>query len=249
MKRVKWYAKHNISNDNKNNIRYYFYRDHMLDLQYIINLLQESDYHLSFDTKEDEALFMEYIRDAYKEYQDFANTTDDSVKQKYREKYAGFDISDWTLDNCLFVDATEYPFRTKKQHWLVRVGNGRNFRNSAKHRIWGVKETTSTKYFEKTSKRGDILWFVVSGKGQAIAFAEYMGHNGRTKTNEELGWELEENSNHWTMEINYTNYVDVEADQYFTLIKGQNINVRRYNEKCAIDLPRIYCDKTYRMKM
>ena len=157
------------------------------------------------------------------------------------------------MEWCLFIDATEYSFRKNLPkiiflekndsitHWLVRIGDGNNFKNSSKSNIWGVKSTKNVINFENLVKCGDVLWFVVSNNnGKVIAFAEYVSHNKRTKTNEELGWEINNNSSNWDIEINYKNRMDVEKDNYLTCILGQNVNVRRYNNKCKINLPQIY---------
>jgi hypothetical protein len=190
----------------------------------------------------------------------FTNTKNICEKNDYKEKYIGFDdIFKYELDNnelmnkCLFIHATEYSCRNNlpkiinldvddsKIHWLIRIGDGKNFKNSSNFNIWGVKETTSTKHFEKIVKKGDILWFVVShNNGQAISFSEYISHNERTRTNKELGWENANNSNNWTIEINYKNLTNIENENYFTNIKGQNVNIRKYNDKCKINLPQIY---------
>jgi hypothetical protein len=215
---------------------------------YITNLLSESEYYLNFNSIEDKDMFTNYIWKCYEDYTQLVNSKNISEKNTYKEKYVGFDmdyIFDDDLNNiermkwCLFLDATEYSLRT---HWLLRIGNGNNFKNSSKFNIWGITETTNSKHFKKLVKKGDILWFIISkeGKGQAIAFAEYVSHNSRTKTDMELGWELENNSSNWSTEINYKNLIDIEDNNYFTYIQGQNVNIRKYNEKCKVNLPHIF---------
>jgi hypothetical protein len=155
-----------------------------------------------------------------------------------------------TMKAILSIDATKYGLpeiisvdniNNSKNHWLLRVGNGNNFKNSSKFSIWGVKETTNTKNFKKLVKKGDILWFIVSrNKAPVIAFAEYISHNERTKTDTELGWEPETNSSNWTTEINYKNLTNIENENYFTQIIGQNVNIRKYNDKCKINLPQLF---------
>lgn len=45
--------------------------------------------------------------------------------------------------------------------WLLRVGDGENFKNSSKHRIWGISSSSlSNKHFLENVKSGDRLWFV-----------------------------------------------------------------------------------------
>ena len=57
--------------------------------------------------------------------------------------------------------------------WLLRVGDGINFMNSSKYKIWGIStQSTCGKYFIKTVKSGDRLWFVQNkSHGQIIAVA------------------------------------------------------------------------------
>jgi hypothetical protein len=210
-------------------------------LDYITNLLSESEYYIRFNSTKDKHFFIKYIWQCYEIY----------TTNLYETNKLVYD--DEQLKEYLFVDATEYSFRNQipqivflskndfKIHWLIRIGNGNNFKNSSKFNIWGITQTTNTRHFEKIVQPGDILWFVISSNnGQAIAFAEYTCHNERTRTNEELGWEIENNSNNRTIEINYKNLTNIENDNYFTNIKGQNVNIRKYNDKCKINLPQIY---------
>jgi len=226
---------------------------------YITNLLLESEYYVRFESRKDEASFINYIWNLYEEFNKFINSKNIYEKTLYKEKYISyFDFDNYNEKNelmkmVLLIDTTEYSSRHKlskciflniddsKIHWLLRIGNGNNFKNSSKFNIWGVKQTNNTKFFEKTVKKGDILWFVVSNNnGQAIAFAEFISYNERTKTDTELGWGLENNSNNWTTEINYKNLSNIENGNYFTNITGQNVNIRKYNDKCKINLPEIY---------
>ena len=154
-------------------------------------------------------------------------------------KQSIIDVESGALDEMLIIQ--EIQRLDSKNHWLLRIGNGNNFKNSSRFNIWGVTQTTNSKSFEKLVKKGDVLWFIVSKKnGQAIAFAEYINHNERTKTDEELGWELETNSRNWTIEINYEKLTNVEDKNLFTCIVGQNVNIRKYNEKCKINLPQLF---------
>jgi len=230
-------------------------------LTYITDLLLQSEYYIKFKSIKAKQHFINYIWKSYKDYNKFVKTTKKHEKILYKEKYAGFDndIFDEELNYnkllewCLFIDASEYAFKqdlpsiiffdknSSKTHWLLRIGNSDNFKNSSKFNIWGVKQTTSVKNFESLVQEGDILWFIVSkNNGQAVAFAEYVNHNERTKTDEELGWKIENNSSNWAIEINYKNLTNVENKNYFTHIIGQNVNIRQYNNKCNINLPQIY---------
>ena len=47
--------------------------------------------------------------------------------------------------------------------WLLRVGDGENFINSSRYRIWGIQSTSpANKHFIRNVKIGDRLWFVKS---------------------------------------------------------------------------------------
>jgi hypothetical protein len=129
--------------------------------------------------------------------------------------------------------------------WLLRVGNAENFINSSKFGIWGINSTTSdNKYFLKNVKPGDRLWFIKSeSKGIIIAVASYCSHNKRefgpliniTRTNEELGWTGE--GPDWTSEteIHYKDLYRLIDRKLLTDIKGPK-TIRKYNEKCRVDL-------------
>jgi len=241
-------------------------------LTYITIILFESEYHIRFNSTIVKNHFINYIWKSYKEHNKFVNTKNIREKVLYKEKYAccsqGYEFDDNSFEEglsytellnwCLFIDACEYSFRhglpyiifadknDSKIHWLLRIGNSDNFNNSSKFNIWGVKQTTSVKNFENLVQEGDILWFIVSkNNGQAVAFAEYVNHNERTKTDEELGWKVENNSSNWTIEINYKHLKNVENKNYSTHIIGQNVNVRQYNNKCTINLPQIYETEKY----
>jgi hypothetical protein len=228
---------------------------------YITVLLLKTENYIRFNSIHVKNHFINYIWKSYKDYNNFVNTKCIREKVLYKEKYTAFDNDIFDeefnynelLEFCLFIDASEYSFKHElpsiiffdkndsKIHWLLRIGNSDNFKNSSKINIWGVKQTTSVKGFESLVQEGDILWFIVSkNNGQAIAFAEYVNHNERTKTDEELGWKIENNSSNWTIEINYKNMTKVENKNYFTYIIGQNVNIRQYNKKCKINLPQIY---------
>jgi len=130
--------------------------------------------------------------------------------------------------------------------WLLRVGDGENFKNSSKYRIWGIQSTTpDNKYFIKNVKPGDRLWFVKSkSHGKLTAVATYRSHNTRelgpilniSMTNEELGWRGE--GTVWTSdtEIHYTDLYGLENCDLLTHIKGAK-TIRKYNEeKCRVQL-------------
>jgi len=126
----------------------------------------------------------------------------------------------------------------------MRVGDGGNFQRSSRHGIWGIQSSTPFgKHFICNVRPGDRMWFVQSAShGKLIAVATYRSHNERvtgplvatTKTDEELGWI----GTGWTsdIEIHYTDLYDLSKCELLSHIKGSS-TIRRYNEKCRINLP------------
>jgi hypothetical protein len=103
-------------------------------------------------------------------------------------------------------------------HWMFRVKDGRNFRNS-KYLFWGVKRGNGgVKTIVQRFQPGDVLWFITSAKygGQAIAVAEYTCMYDRkdepllqihTYTNAEQGWDGEDE---WDIQIHYKHLHNIE---------------------------------------
>ena len=139
--------------------------------------------------------------------------------------------------------------------WIMRVGDGENFRNSSLYNIWGVNSRHKT--FIQTVQPGDRIWFVVNGgggrrcrqqqqvhlRGKVIAVATYQSHNHRelgplvsfTQTNDELGWGGCGEA--CDIEIHYSDLYDLNNCEMFTHIKNQN-SVRNFaTAPCAINLP------------
>ena len=127
--------------------------------------------------------------------------------------------------------------------WLLRVGDGINFMNSSKYKIWGIStQSTCGKYFIKTVKSGDRLWFVQNkSHGQIIAVATYCSYNRRefgplvniSMTSEELGWNNEGRDS--DIEIHYMNVYGLKDCELLTYIKGPS-SIRKKDEKCKVDL-------------
>jgi len=129
--------------------------------------------------------------------------------------------------------------------WILRVGNGLNLISSSKYKIWGIQSTTpDNKYFLKNVKSGDRIWFVKNkSQGKLLAVATYCSHNNRvfgplinvSMTNEELGWTGEGPDWISDTEIHYTDLYSLDNFELLTHIKGVK-TVRKYNEKCKINL-------------
>ncbi len=100
------------------------------------------------------------------------------------------------------------------KHWIIRVNDCINFRNS-KFPFWGIKRGKHgcMKSIVKKFNQGDILWFITSKQhgGKIIGMAEYCCFYDRddeplvqinTKTNEEQNWIGDEL---WDVQICYCN--------------------------------------------
>jgi len=130
------------------------------------------------------------------------------------------------------------------ENWLLRVGDGDHFQSSSVRYIWGIdsKHKCSTNVFINTVKAGDLLWFVKSGeKGKLIAVATFKELKKRetgplialTLTNEDLGWTKQVGD--WDTEVHYKNLYDLRECNLFSEIQSPLV-IRRYNEKCKVDL-------------
>ena len=107
-------------------------------------------------------------------------------------------------------------------HWIIRTGDGENFRNS-RLPFWGVKRGALNKQTGKRGngiktivekfKPGDILWFITSKThgGKIIAMAEYTEFfdkddeplvSIRTYANSDQNWKGDED---WSIQIHYKN--------------------------------------------
>lgn len=104
--------------------------------------------------------------------------------------------------------------KPKKKHWIIRVKDGDNFRNS-KYPFWGVKRGKNgcIKTIVKKINKGDILWFLTSKPfgGKLIGMSEYCEFYDRndepliqinTLTNKEQNWK---GHDAWDIQIHYCN--------------------------------------------
>lgn len=133
--------------------------------------------------------------------------------------------------------------------WLLRVGDGNNLIRSSKYKIWGIQSSNSFgKFFIRTVKPGDRLWFIKSkSQGKVLAVATFSLIKKRelgplidiSLTNEELGWDNVDTD--WTSdtEIHYTDLYNVSDCELLTHIKGSS-TIRVYNAKCLVDLATEY---------
>jgi len=129
-------------------------------------------------------------------------------------------------------------------HWLLRVGSGKEFIQSSKYSIWGVKsnDISNIAPFLRDVKENDTLWFVQSkSKGLLIAVTTYIKQVKRelgplistTYTNKELGWKEDDTCD---TEIHYKNLYNIISLHLESKILSPLI-IRKYSDKCKIDLP------------
>lgn len=128
--------------------------------------------------------------------------------------------------------------RQTPNHWLIRVNDGVNFRNS-KHPFWGVKRCHKTTV-EKIEK-GDILWFMTSKPhgGKLIGMSEYIESYDRqdeqlisiyTYSNKDQNWEGDED---WDIQLHYKNLYNTEKQDIKAVIQcaGVILNYKTFNIK------------------
>lgn len=118
-----------------------------------------------------------------------------------------------------------------KNHYIVRVGDGVNFKNSIKP-FWGVKrgKNNNIKSIVKKINQGDILWFLTNAKygGKFIGMAEFSCFYDKedeplfpinTYTNEQQGWSGDEK---WDIQIHYKKFYNTERQNITAILKGQS---------------------------
>lgn len=143
-----------------------------------------------------------------------------------------------------FSIVSKFPKMCVPTHWLIRVGDAKNFWRSAEtHKIWSANSNSrNDKGFMKSVKQGDILWFVKTG-GMLVAVATFQKLQERllpllSPTNEELGWEGDKGGVS-DYEIHYDNLFDIRNIKENAGIKGA-CPKRKYNEKCQVNCPALY---------
>ena len=117
---------------------------------------------------------------------------------------------------------------TSKKHWLIRVSDGENFRNS-KYPFWGMKEGRFGCIKTRLNKlcKGDILWFFTSKNygGKIIGMAEYSNYYDtndepliaiNTFANEAQNWKGDET---WNLQVHYCNLYITEKQNISCIIQ------------------------------
>lgn len=111
-------------------------------------------------------------------------------------------------------------------HWIIRVKDGVNFRNS-KHPRWGMKR--GNKPVVQQMNAGDILWFLTSKAygGCFIGMAEFVRASDITEeepfiqlhTTEEMGWEGDADDE-WPIHVHYKNLFNTEKLNFKFIVPG-----------------------------
>jgi hypothetical protein len=137
-------------------------------------------------------------------------------------------------------------------HYIFRVGNGINFKNST-NPVWGLsKKAKGTKTIVSNIKKGDILWFLKNKScgGNFIGMAEYVRFFDKddeplvkinTFTNEEQNWNGD-NLDNLSLQIRYGNLYKTEKQNIEAVIKNQStiINYETIKNKIKEDLYKHY---------
>jgi hypothetical protein len=128
------------------------------------------------------------------------------------------------------------------RHFLVRIGDGKNFKKSSPKFIWGMS------IIPKQLKKDDILWFVQRG-GNIIGVATYDTHIDLTKTNgdlvnleptdQEIGWEIGSRGT-TKSHIYYRDLYNIEKLGNKVTAKGQSPYQKYCQEKHGNDLETEY---------
>ena len=138
--------------------------------------------------------------------------------------------------------------RQEPKHWLIRVQDGENFRNS-KYQFWGVKRGSGggIKTIVNKIQKGDILWFMTSKQygGKLIGMCEYTCYYDRddeplipihTYSNNEQNWKGDED---WGIQIHYTNLYITEKQNLGAVIRCGGI-ILEYETFKDRGLPDLY---------
>lgn len=132
-------------------------------------------------------------------------------------------------------------------YYLLYIGDGVHFNSSSSQSTWGINSNHAcAKGFILNAKEGDLLWFVKSEtNGQIVAVATFTHTNERilgpliqlTPTNEEYGWV--KTKGEWDTDVHYKDLYNLTDCNLISEIKGA-ASIRRYNEKCKVNLPAEY---------
>lgn len=137
-----------------------------------------------------------------------------------------------------------------RKYYILRIGNGHNFKNSSKYSIWGIRKRNRS--FLNTVKLGDVLIFVKNKTktdtniGKIVAIAEFDQLRNRetgplislTATNNDLGW-TGDIADNCEVELVYKNLKNVSGCELYTGLKGQStiVDYDNVKEKISLNIP------------
>jgi len=138
--------------------------------------------------------------------------------------------------------------RQEPNHWLIRVQDGKNLRNS-KYPFWGVKRGRHNciKTIVNKMNPGDILWFMTSKPygGKLIGMSMYECHYDRhdeplvpirTYSNNEQNWKGDID---WSIQIYDTNFYGTEKQNIKAVVQCGGI-ILKYETFKDRGLPNLY---------
>lgn len=135
----------------------------------------------------------------------------------------------------------------KMNHWIIRIGNGENFKNS-KYPFWGL--INHWKPHAAKIKENDILWFLCNkdtNDNKILGMARFTKMldkrdevliNIETTNNIEQGWDC----NSYDIELHYTDLYDTSEQNIKIHIRNQVPVINYYDntEKIKEDLEKHY---------
>ena len=128
-------------------------------------------------------------------------------------------------------------------NWLLRVGDASHLWSSSVFNIWGINSSTSdSKYFLRSVKSGDCLWFVKNNsKGLLVAVAIFERFikrvDGECMPFEQLGWVNVPGS--WDTDIHFKNFKKTENMVLLSKLNDPR-SIIEYTQKCLVNLPEMY---------
>lgn len=132
----------------------------------------------------------------------------------------------------------------QSNNWLIRVGDGNNFKNSSKYNIWGCKSSLSKSFLREVNV-GDKLWVITNkSNGQIIAVSLFESYNKRvfgplvnlSMSNVELGWVGDFDID---TEIHYSKLYNIDRCDLHINLKARN-SIIKYVNKYDVDLDNEY---------
>jgi hypothetical protein len=140
------------------------------------------------------------------------------------------------------------------QHWLIRVGDGINFKNSKKN-IWCLNNSKKTLAMLNKFNENDVLWFISNKTYDNIilGMAHYKCYfiktdepliNINTYSNDECGFD---DNNDYDIQIHYTKFYNTERQQIQLIFKCMSpiINYNNNIQKINVDLISHYINYLY----